>query len=127
VQESQAREDEEDDDSLSVPSYNQASSNQSSAEKAYIESNNSKKQLFLMCVSLTDRGCSSVFDLDADPWKLIKKQDIKPTRFEYAMEVCRRGTIFEIQHIPKTANWSPMKCIEWREVNPIKDELDVLF
>ena len=75
-------EDDEDDDSLSV----------SNAQKVYQESNNSKKQLFLMCVGLTDGG-SSLFDLDAEPWNTIKKQDIKPTRSEYADEVRRRGNL----------------------------------
>ena len=63
-QESLARQDNEDDDVLSASSYNH---DQSSAQKVYLESNNSKKQLFLMCVGLTHGG-SSVFDLNADPW-----------------------------------------------------------
>jgi hypothetical protein len=111
---------------LGVSSYNQASYNQSSAQKVYVESNNSKKQFFLMCVGLTHGG-SSLFDLNADPWKPIKKQDVKPSRFEYAQEVSRLVTLLDMERISKMANWGSTKCIKWLEANPLKDEQDVLF
>jgi hypothetical protein len=54
-----------------------------------LESNNIKKQLFLMCFGLTDddEGGTPMLDLDAEPWNAIKKQDIKPTRMEYAEKI----------------------------------------
>ena len=65
----------------------------SNVESAYLESNNSKKQLFVMCYGLTeDRGTTPLLDLDTEPWKAIKKQDIKPSRMEYAEEIMRRST-----------------------------------
>ena len=63
----------------------------SNAQRAYLESNNSKKQLFLMCFGLTDEGGIPVFDLDTEPWNAIKKRDIKPARVEYASEIIRRS------------------------------------
>jgi hypothetical protein len=58
----------------------------SNAQKAYLESNNSKKQLFLMCFGLAEdnKERTPMLDLDAEPWNAIKKRDIKPTRMEYA-------------------------------------------
>jgi hypothetical protein len=94
----------------------------------YLESNNSKQQLFLMCALLMDGG-SSIFDLDAEPWNTIKKRDIKPTRSEYADEVRWRGNLLSggVGRIHKTANWSATKCIEWLDAHPLKDEQDILF
>ena len=54
-------------------------------QEAYLESNNSKKHLFLMCFGLTEGG-TLVFDLAAEPWNTIRKRDIKATRVEYADE-----------------------------------------
>ena len=132
-QESQGRQDDhddddddDDDDCLSASSLNQTEYNESTAEKAYVESNNSKKQLFLMCVGLTHGG-RSVFDLDAEPWNTIRKRDIKPTRVEYAQEVSRRGALLDMQRSPKAANWGSNKCIRWLEEHPPKDEQDILF
>ena len=105
---------------------NQTAYNESSAEKAYVESNNSKKQLFFMCVGLTHGG-RSVFDVDAEQWKTIRRRDIKPSRFAYAQEVSRRGALLDMQRIPKTANWRSSKCIRWLEAHPPKDEQDILF
>jgi hypothetical protein len=60
----------------------------SNDQKVYVQSNNSKRQLFLMCVGLSVRG-TYIFDLDAHPWKTIKKRGTKPTRIEYAQEIAR--------------------------------------
>ena len=45
----------------------------SNAQKAFVQSNNSKKQLLLMCVGLSEGG-AYIFDLDADPWNTIKNK-----------------------------------------------------
>ena len=101
----------------------------SNAEKAYLESNNSKKHLFLMCFGLAEGG-TPVFDLDAEPWHSIKKREIKPARMEYAEEICRRSkcmssSIDRVHHKP--ANWSLTKCIDWLQEHPVVDPQDVLF
>lgn len=75
-------------------------------------------------------GGSSIFDLDANPWNSFKKRDIKPSRSEYADEVRRRGNLLSttgVDRVPKTANWSASKCIEWLEAHPPQDEQDILF
>jgi hypothetical protein len=64
----------------------------SNAQKAYLKSNNSKKQLFLKWFGLTEGG-TPVFDLDAQPWHSIKKRDIKPARIEYAEEIRQRNVM----------------------------------
>lgn len=86
----------------------------SNAQKVYLESNNCKKQLYLMCVGLMDGG-SSIFDVDAEPWKTIKKRDIKPTRAEFVEEVRRRGNLFSIADL-KPANW-PIPLLRWLRMN----------
>ena len=64
----------------------------SNAQRAYLESNNSKKQLFLMCCGLAEDNeeRTPMLDLDTELWNAIKKQDIKPTRMEYAQEIIWR-------------------------------------
>ena len=54
----------------------------SNAETTYLESNNSKKQLFLMCFGLAEDGGTPVLDIGSEPWKAIKKRDITPSRME---------------------------------------------
>jgi hypothetical protein len=123
-QESETPQDSLEEDLLGASSSNEIQS--AAQKKVYLESINSKKLLFLMSVGLTDQGCS-IFYLDRDPWNTLKKRDIKPSRSEYAQEVCRRCILLNIQPIPKTANWGSRKCIEWLTTNPLTDEQDVLF
>jgi hypothetical protein len=95
----------------------------SNAQQAYLESNNSKKHLFLMCFGLTDGG-TPVFDPATEPWNTIRKRDIKATRVKYANKVIRH-TGGDCSH--KTANWSLTKCILWLEQHPLTDKHDILF
>ena len=105
----------------------------SNAQKSYLEKNNSKKQLFLMCFGLTedDDGGTPVLDVDAEPWNGIKKRDIKPTRIEYAEEITRRISLMFTEsdrvHQHKPTNWSLAKYIQRLQVHPIVDEHDILF
>jgi hypothetical protein len=122
---SEAQESRPDDSQASQVSQDHDKDDESNAQKVYLESNNSRKQLFLMCVGLMDGG-SSIFDLEAEPWNTIKKRDIKPTRSEYAGEVRWRGNLLSTG-ILKTANWSATKCFEWLEAHPLTDETDILF
>ena len=84
-----------------------------------------------MCVGLLE-GATYIFDLDADPWNTIKKPSIKPTRIEYAHEIARCSSHILVSsggvpRIPKTANWSLTKCIEWLQEHPLTDEQDIVF
>jgi hypothetical protein len=106
----------------------------SNAQRAYLESNNSKKQLFLMCFGLTDEGGIPVFDLDTEPWNAIKKRDIKPARVEYASEIIRRSNSMSTaanqaphQLNNKPANWSLAKCVQWLQVHPVVDQEEISF
>ena len=106
----------------------------SNAQRAYLDNNNSKTQLFLMCFGLTDddEGRTPILDLDAEPWNAIKKRDIKPTRTEYAEEIIRRIKLMssaadQVHHQHKPANWSLAKCMEWLQLHPIVDQQDILF
>lgn len=95
----------------------------SNAQRAYLESNNSKKQLFLMCFGLTDdEGATPMLDLDAEPWNTIKKRDIKPTRLDYTEEILRRSN-----QQRKPANWGLNKCMEWLQEHPLVDQQDIEF
>jgi hypothetical protein len=84
----------------------------SNAQNAYLESNNCKKQLFLICFGLT-KGWTLVFDLDAQPWHSFKKRDIKPARIEYAEEIRRHSKL--------------TKCIKWLQEHPVLDQQYVSF
>ena len=106
----------------------------SNAQRAYLESNNSKKQLFLMCFGLTEEGGIPVLDLDAEPWNAIKKRDIKPARVEYASEIIRRSNSMSTaanqaphQLNNKPANWSLAKCVQWLQVHPVVDQEEISF
>lgn len=102
----------------------------SSAQKTYLESNNSNKHLFLMCFRLSEGG-TPAFDLVANkPWHSIKKQGFNPARIECAEETCWQSkmTFSAIDHVHhKPAYWSRTKCIEWLQVHPVVDPLDILF
>ena len=107
----------------------------SNAQRAYLESNNSKKQLFLMCLGLTedDEGGSPMLNLDAEPWNTVKKRDIKPTRLDCVEEILRRikdmasTTAAGRAHQHKPANWGLNKCMEWLQEHPLVDEQDISF
>lgn len=91
-------------------------------KKCTLRATTARSSSFLMCMGLMHGGCS-VFDFDGDPWKTIKRQDIKPSRSEYAQEVSWHGTLLKMHCIPKTVNWTLTNCIEWLEANPLtKDE-----
>jgi hypothetical protein len=105
----------------------------SNSQRAYLSSNNSKKQLFLLCFGLTEGG-TPVFDLDVEPWNSIKKRDIKPSRIEFGEEILRRSRLMSnvatdrvVHHQHKPANWSLPKCIEWLQQNPVSDQEDITF
>ena len=83
--ESRHQHDEED----GVDHKDDASIKVSNSQRAYQASNESKKQLFLMCLGLTEKG-TPVFDLDAAPWRDIKKREIKPSRIALGEEIRRR-------------------------------------
>ena len=63
----------------------------SEANRVYLTHDNSKKQLYLLCVGLKDDAGVALFDIEMTPWKSLKKRDIKPTRAEYAKEVLRHS------------------------------------
>ncbi|KAI2505085.1 hypothetical protein MHU86_9361 [Fragilaria crotonensis] len=104
----------------------------SNAQRAYVENNNSKKHLFLMCIGLVDDGGTPVLDLDVEPWSGIKKRDIKPARTEYAEEIVRRSKLMSttadrVHQQHKPANWSLTKCVEWLQEHPVVDQQDISF
>ena len=117
--------DDEDYSTLSSPSSREHQI--SEAKRAYV-SENSKKQLYLLCIGIKDDDGGAIFDLEMQPWKSLKKKDVKPSRGEYAKEVLRRSEgLSDKSKIPKTAYWSATKCIEWLQSNPIHNNDDILF
>jgi hypothetical protein len=128
--ESRHQHDEED----GVDHKDDASIKVSNSQRAYQASNESKKQLFLMCLGLTEKG-TPVFDLDAAPWRDIKKREIKPSRIALGEEIRRRmSSILPCNaadrvhhHHHKSANWDHTKCTEWLQQNPVQDQDDIIF
>ena len=68
--------DDEDSSALSSPSLREQISE---AKTAYLLSENSKKQLYLLCVGIKDDDGAAIFDLEMQPWKSLKKKDVKPS------------------------------------------------
>jgi hypothetical protein len=100
------------------------------AHEYYLSTNNSKKNLFLLCVGLQNDDGDKLFDLDASPFNNMKKDKIRPKRPEYVTEVQRRAAILFANnplHIPKANNWSITRSVEWLESNPLQDSDDLLF
>ena len=97
-------------------------------QKVYEQSNNSKKMLFLLCLGLKNEDGQGLFDLEAEPWNQLKKRSLlKPSRHEYAQEICRRASVFKAYPFPRTSNWSVSKAVQWLEANPVSDTNDVAF
>ena len=86
----------------------------SSAKRRYLMSDgDNKKQLLLMCVGLTGDDGKALFDLDEQPWKSLKKRDLKPSGMEYLQEVSRRANALNLIKIPKCKNWSAGNSLAW--------------
>ena len=98
----------------------------SASELNYLEKGNCKKVLFLMCVGLRDEG-SYIFDLNSTPFTFLKKNEIKPSKLEYAAEVSRRSQILPVNKTPRPSGWALSKLTEWLESNPIIDHADIEF
>ena len=63
--------DDEDYSTLSSPSSREHQI--SEAKRAYV-SENSKKQLYLLCIGIKDDDGAAIFDLEMQPWKSLKKK-----------------------------------------------------
>ena len=75
----------------------------SEAQRVYLDSNNSKKQLYLLSLGINDDDDIPIYNIDLVPWKDISRREIKPKKEELAREVLRCAQILpldknEIQH-----------------------------
>lgn len=96
------------------------------SKRAYLESNNSKKLLFVMCVGLKKDG-KPIFDLESHPWNSVDKAELKLKREDYCKEVTCRLVAFNLENPARPSNWSFSKSMEWLELNPIKVHEDNAF
>lgn len=95
-------------------------------QKAYEESGNEKKVLYLMCIGLQ---CNDVplFSFETVPWSLLPKTTLRPKNMDYCKEIARRATLFNITPIPRPSNWTRQQTIEWLEQNPVCDNVEIEF
>jgi hypothetical protein len=47
------------------------------AKRIYLQSSNSKKVLYLLCLGLKDDDSVSLFDIELEPWNTLKKREFK--------------------------------------------------
>jgi hypothetical protein len=64
-------------------------------QKAYEESGNEKKLMYLMCIGLQ---CNDVplFSFETLPWSPLPKTSLRPKNTDFCKEILRRATLFNI-------------------------------
>jgi len=95
-------------------------------KKAYEESGNEKKVLYLMSIGLQ---CNDVplFSFETLPWSLLPKTSLRPKNTDYGKEIARRATLFKISPAPRPSNWTRQQTIEWLQQNPVRENADIDF
>jgi hypothetical protein len=107
----------------------------SAAEEYYTASGCCKRVLFAMCLGLTKKSNAGHDDddtpliyLEVDPWRTVRKSEIKAGRKELAAEIQRRSlTYHPAEKIPRVTSYSMTKCFQWLLDHPIPCTTDVLF
>jgi hypothetical protein len=120
---------EQDIDAVAVPPED-AAAGRSMSERAYIDSGNQKKMLYLLCIGMTtanDNGSAPLFSFDEEPWLSLPKTAFRPRNNDFVREVLRRATALKVDPMPRPSNWTRVQNIEWLERNPITCEEDVTF
>jgi hypothetical protein len=102
------------------------------AERVLVEQSNRLTALFALCIGLEethDNGSRKpLLDLNEEPFKFLKKKEIKPSVDCLRDEVKRRSGRAPINTKPPKPNgWNASKCIEWLKENPITSEDDIAF
>jgi hypothetical protein len=96
------------------------------SKKAYLDSNNSKKLLYVMCLGLK-KDDKPLFDIDSPLWNTMDKADLKLKREDFKQEVIRRAAAPKIDNPPRPTNWNIKRSTEWLESHPIEFPEDVTF
>ena len=99
------------------------------SEQVYIDSENEKKILFLLCIGLREHDNKQpLFPLESEPWSLLPKTSfLRPKNSDYVNEITRRARLFNIVPIPRPSNWTRGQTLEWLEQNPVCEVNDIEF
>jgi hypothetical protein len=129
-----------------VAAHNNGTNTISAAEEYYTASGCCKRVLFAMCLGLTknstadnaaddndnDDDDTPLIYLEVDPWRTVRKSEIKAGRKELAAEIQRRSLTYHPADqpppkLPRVSSYSVTKCIQWLLDHPIPFTTDVLF
>jgi hypothetical protein len=95
------------------------------AEEYYSKYGYGNRMIFAMCIGLKETtGDAALIDIESEPWKSMKKSEIKAKKQDVLDEVYRR---YKGEDLPKADNWSVKRCILELEKKPITDAIDVAF
>lgn len=123
------------DDDLSRSSYHHADNESNgtegtpdeelSAEEYYSKYGYGNRMIYAMCIGLKETtGDAALIDIESEPWKSMKKSEIKAKKPDLLDEVYRQCKGVDI---PKADNWSVKRCIKELVLKPITDAVDVAF
>ena len=98
----------------------------SPAEDFYVASNRTLLSLATMCISLCDDNGSAFLDLDASPWKSMKKKLVKPAVDNLKAEVLHHWNTFVSADVitgkekdPRPKHWDKKELMKWLHDHPI--------
>jgi hypothetical protein len=70
---------------------------------------------------------SPLMSFEMAPWSLLPKTTMRPKNTDFAIEIDRRATLYNILPSPRPRNWSRKATMEWLELNPVRDDRDIEF
>ena len=101
------------------------------AERHFASKNHCVKALVVMCRGLTD-GDEPLLDISSEPWASMKIMTVKPTAKDFKDEIERRWVTFVGASVrykgqPRPKQWVMSKILEWLDLNPITNTMDVTY
>jgi hypothetical protein len=98
-------------------------------QQVYENSGNQKKVLFLLCLGLclSETDDSPLFSFENEPWSCLPKTEMRPVNVDFAMEIVRRARLLRIHPTPRPLNWPKAQKLEWLEIDPVEDIIDISF
>jgi len=99
------------------------------SQQVYENSGNQKKVLFLLCLGLclSETDDSPLFSFENEPWSCLPKTEMRPVNVDFAMEIVRRARLLRIHPTPRPLNWPKAQKLEWLEIDPVEDIIDISF
>lgn len=98
-------------------------------EQEYADKGYSKLCLYLLSIGQTTSEGLDLIDIDDEPWKSIKRKEIKPQAKHFSAEILRRAKLncTDKKFMPRPANWNSEQQTKWLKDQPIVGESDCKF